>query len=114
MAGQLYGSTIGVPTPVTIANWLAEYTQPILPVLGYVEIWTSINGGYAASTKLGTFPYVSGTVKVDRSNIIRRTATDIVLLADAAGDLLPIAGTANGWFSPYGNEMKIIKGDRKS
>jgi len=114
MAGQLYGSTIGVPTPISIADWLAAYTVPILRPLGYVEIWTSINAGYTSQTLLGTFKYVSGTVKIDRSNIIRRTATDIVILNDLAndpgGDLLPIAGTNDGWFSPYGNEMRIFKG----
>lgn len=114
MAGQLYGSTIGVPTPVSVGEWLTSYEDPILQVVGYVEIWSSINAGYGAQTLLGTFSYVSGTVKIDRSNIIRRTATDIVLLNDAVNDpgndLLPIAGTDDGWFSPYGNEMWIFKG----
>ena len=111
MAGQLYGTDID---GVAIADWLAAYTVPILNPVGYVEIWTSINAGYTSQTLLGTFSYVSGTVKIDRSNIIRRTATDITILNDAANDpgsdLLPIAGTDDGWFSPYGNEMRIFKG----
>jgi hypothetical protein len=111
MAGQLYGTDID---GVSIADWLAAYTVPILNPIGYVEIWTSINAGYTSQTLLGTFSYVSGTVKIDRSNIIRRTATDIVILNDLdndpGGNLLPIAGTDDGWFSPYGNEMRIYKG----
>ncbi len=111
MAGQLYGTDID---GTSITDWLAAYTVPLLRPSGYVEIWTSINDGYEDQTLLGTFKYVSGTVKIDRSNIIRRTATDIVILNDIDNDpgnnLLPIAGTDDGWFSPYGNEMRIYKG----
>jgi hypothetical protein len=113
--GQLYEGTLGVPTSVTVANWLAAYETSHLPVLGYVEIWSSLNlGGFMAQTLLGTYKYVSGTVKVDRSNILRRTITDLTLLNDPDNDpsdlLLPVAGGNTGQLSPYGNEVHIFKG----
>ena len=116
MPGQLYEGTVGVSTPVSVADWLAAYETSMLPVNGYVEIWSSINAGYGASTLLGTYAYVSGTVKIDRANINRRTATDITLLNDPDNDpsdlLLPVAGGNTGQFAPYGNEMKIFKGTK--
>lgn len=111
MAGQLYNSDID---DLPLADWLAAYQQDVLPVSGYVEIWSSINSGYAASELLGTYRYVSGQVKIDRANIMRRTVTDLTLLNDPDNDpsnlLLPVAGTDGGQFSPYGNEVKIFKG----
>ena len=106
--GQLYPLPYGAMSPA----WLPTYEATVLQVVGYAEIWSPLdpNGLIPQTLLLGGILYVSGSVTIDRNNIIRRTATNITLLLDGAGLLLPIAGTTDGYYSPEGNELRLYKG----
>lgn len=110
--GQLYQWSSSA-----LSTWLTAYEASILLTYTYAEIWSgmspySADFGNAQSKLMGPIPVVSGTVKVDRSNVIRRTATNVTMMPDAAGQLLPVANSSAGVFAPYGHELRLFKGYR--
>lgn len=91
--------------------WLPTYEENVLQVAGYAEIWTPFDNVTGTGTLLlGDILYVSGSVTIDRNNVFRRTASKVTLLLDNAGLLLPVANAGSGYFSPYGNELRLYKG----
>jgi hypothetical protein len=107
--GQMYGSVS--------SDWLTAYEQTVIQVSGYAEIWSGMSpnpeGDFDNTLLLGDILVTAGTVTIDRSNVIRRTATNITLLPDAAGDLMPYAVSdffGEGYYEPYGRELKLFQG----
>ena len=92
--------------------WLPAYEANVLQVAGYAEIWSPLDpsGATSQTLLLGDILYVAGSVTIDRNNVVRRTATNVTLLLDNAGLLLPVANTTSGYYSPYGNELRLFKG----
>ena len=109
--GQLYQTTID---GASIATWNTDIAALVLQTYCYCEIWSGIN--YVApsmgSLVIGSLEVIAGTVTIDRSNQIRRTASNVTMLKDTANVLMPIANGASGDYSPYGHELKIFKGFR--
>ena len=113
MAGQLYP----LPYGSFSADYLPAYEASVIQPLVYAEIWSGIAAGNPATDNvllLGPIEVTAGSVTIDRSNVIRRTASNVTMLLDAAGELLPIAGVAatdsTGLFSPEGHELRLYKG----
>jgi len=108
--GQLYGAAID---GVSIANWLLAYEQTVLKEDCYAEIWSGMSpdssGAFNNVLLVGGLKVTGGTVTIDRNNAIRRSATNVTLLPDAGGVLLPVVG-GGGDYAPFGQEMRIFKG----
>ena len=112
MAGQLYP----LPYGAFSSDYLTAYEAVVIEPVTYAEIWSGVTSAFPADNVLllGNIEVTQGSVTIDRSNVIRRTASNVTMLLDAAGELLPIAGDAatdsTGLFSPEGHELKLFKG----
>jgi hypothetical protein len=113
MPGQLYPLPYGAFSPA----YLPAYQAPVIMPKAYAEIWSGINPANLEDENTllyGPLQVTAGAVTIDRSNVIRRTATNVTMLPDVGGYLLPIAGEAatddTGLFSPEGHELRLYKG----
>ena len=99
------------PTNLMSAYWLPAYQKTVLRVNAYAEIWSGFSPHANTPTKLlGPIQVVGGSVTIDRNSSVRRTASNVTLLLDSAGLLLPIAGGTTGLFAPWGAELRLYKG----
>lgn len=90
-------------------RWLPAMEAQELNVVAYADIWKGITGARLASG----LQVVAGSVTIDRSNAVRRSASGITFLPDAAGVLLPLTN-GGGALYPAGVELALYKGCRYS
>lgn len=97
--------------------WIPALGSTVLQVECYAEIWSGIPEAASPGENtllLGDIEVVDGAVTIDRNNVIRRSATNVTLLPDAAGELLPIVNSiptsSSSLYAPYGAELRIYKG----
>ncbi len=97
------------------SKWVPGLNEPSVTVVCYAEIWTKSwtfagQPPVAPTMLAGPVNIIAGTVSIDRSNAVRRSASNVTIAPDAAGDFLNTAGSNNGYLTPFGNEMRIYRG----
>lgn len=78
---------------------------PSLTIFSFADIYNELGGTLLA----GQVQVTGGTVQVDRTNAIRRSASGVTILPDSAGTLLPTVG-GSGILYPKGAELQLFKG----
>src|ERR1039458_2793697 len=87
------------------SRWMPAMLAPVLHIATYADIYNEIGGTLLA----GKVKVTGGSVQVDRTNAIRRTASGVTILPDSAGTLLPTVG-GSGILYPKGAEIQLFKG----
>ena len=107
--GQMY-----LPMP---SAWQDAIGSTVLETSTYAEIWSGMQlgvDGFNNQLLIGGLKVTGGSVTIDRANSIRRSASNVTMLPDPAGELLPIVNlqptSDTGLFAPYGAEMRLFKG----
>jgi hypothetical protein len=95
-------TTIGPPMST---RWLPAMQAEVLRSVTYADIWSGIGGVKIA----GGISVIAGSVTADRNNAIRRTATSVTFVPDAAGVLLPLTNGLGALY-PTGAELALYKG----
>lgn len=101
-------------------RWLPAMQADELTIVSYGEVWSPPAGGNPAGSFLGRFQVTTGSLTIDATNAIRRTAQNVTLVPYPTDSLegyppgLTVPNVNTDLLFPRGNEMILYKGCRYS